>query len=206
MVLSLVLSNLKEISSPEPSIVDPRPVLTPLALASFPSEEYEQARGRLGIKMPKSSQRVPSLVELLLHQARLHSDRLEGEPENDPKLSQTKFPSLLNIFTPFYYHHSGDPVDFQRSSRRASHNSAPRRLYLTSATLIVVPPMLMEQWYREIQKHIETPVRVLRVGKNDILPTPSRLATDYDVSGFQILCGRLALIAHARLFSSPIFV
>ncbi|KAH8828285.1 P-loop containing nucleoside triphosphate hydrolase protein [Flagelloscypha sp. PMI_526] len=179
MILSLVLASLKEMSTPEPSIVDPRPVLTPLALAAFPSGIYEQARGRIQKSTPSIKPRVPSLVELLIHLARLHPN--DVKLDSDSRLEETKFPELIEASTPFYYQFSSDPVDFERTSRRTLQSSAPKRLYLTSATIIVVPGMLVEQWYREIHKHVEIQLRILRLGKHEPLPPPQKLATNYDV-------------------------
>ena len=55
-------------------------------------------------------------------------------------------------------------------------------MYLTTATLAVVPDNLQQQWANEILKHCTDLLRVLNVGAKDELPDAPALALDYDVS------------------------
>ncbi|TAQ84976.1 hypothetical protein B7494_g6688 [Chlorociboria aeruginascens] len=74
----------------------------------------------------------------------------------------------------FYYL----PVPAQR---RASRNpAAPRKIYLTSATLVVVPPNLVHQWRHEIRKHT-TGLKVLVMADlKSELPT-AKYMIQYDI-------------------------
>ena len=55
-------------------------------------------------------------------------------------------------------------------------------MYLTTATLAIVPDNLQRQWANEILKHCTDFLRVLDVGDKDELPDAPVLAADYDVS------------------------
>lgn len=73
---------------------------------------------------------------------------------------------------------------------RVNHNRSPLRVYLTSATLVLVPPTLLMHWLDEMEKHCEPQtLRVLCI--TDIhteIPAASQLSQDYDV----------VLMSHAR--------
>ncbi len=73
MTLTLIMATLHQLSAPEESMIDVRPVLTPLSLRYFPSGEMAAARDRLMRSRRQKSTNiptlgVPSLPELLLHQ------------------------------------------------------------------------------------------------------------------------------------------
>ena len=191
MMLSLIVATRNQISSPEPSIIDDRPVMTPLAFRHFPSTEFSTARKRLS---PKSAgqKKVPSLVELMLHRARTvpHCDiprNLTGEEylrqfsKEEEVLSHPLLSKALHENVPFYLHYLGEPTNRERSQRNKL-DRRPRTIYLTSATLIVVPANLLSQWDREIIKHSQIPLRVLILRAKTPMPTIQSLATDYDVS------------------------
>jgi hypothetical protein len=198
MILSLVLATIHQISSPEESIVDDRPILTPLSFRHFPSIECTSARRRFyrgeEDTFPSHSFRVPSLVELLLHHKRTTPDTsipnistvqgllsYERQMEIISKVERIHPDKLLKATTPFYYHYGGDPTSNERA-QRTSTDPGPRLFYLTSATLIVVPANLLSQWGREIQKHVEYPIRVLILRPGTPMPHVTSLASDYDVS------------------------
>lgn len=69
--------------------------------------------------------------------------------------------------------------------------STPLRVYISAATLILVPSMLMAQWCKEIQKHcVPGALRVLVVGDAQVsLPPAADLAQNYDI----------VLLSHFRL-------
>jgi protein tyrosine phosphatase (PTP) superfamily phosphohydrolase (DUF442 family) len=54
-------------------------------------------------------------------------------------------------------------------------------MYLTSASLIVVPPQLVAQWDSEILKHCRSGLRVLVLKSKTQIPQAKALASDYDV-------------------------
>jgi SNF2 family DNA or RNA helicase len=67
-----------------------------------------------------------------------------------------------------------------RRAKAALISQVPERVYLSKTTLVVVPPILVEQWIQEIEKHTEDgALKVLRVEGE--LPGVARLL-DYDVS------------------------
>jgi len=203
MILALVLATIHQISSPEESIVDDRPVLTPLSFRYFPSAESTGARKRFfqgkDNAFPSQSSRVPSLVEVLLHHRRTAPDAsipdtttvqgllsYERQMEISYKVEQIHPGKLLHATTPFYHHYEGEPTTDERSQRKRT-DPGPRLVYLTSATLIIVPTNLLSQWSREIHKHVEYPIRVLILRPGTQMPHVTSLASDYDVSYFIML-------------------
>ncbi|THV03958.1 hypothetical protein K435DRAFT_714928 [Dendrothele bispora CBS 962.96] len=195
MVLALVLSTIKQLSVPEHSFIDQRPVLTPLSLRHFPSGEFAATRNRYQVKKEDiSSSRVPSFREILLHLLcskpdasipNTNDDQGLQKYENQERLSElySNLPSYelwRRYNPPFYLHHDDDPTG-QRMSSRGQGVSAPRLMYITSATLIVVPANLISQWDREILKHCEVLPRVLIIRSGTLLPNARELANEYDI-------------------------
>ncbi|KAF7337866.1 Helicase C-terminal domain-containing protein [Mycena venus] len=193
MILGLVLSTIRQISEPEPSILDPRPILTPIAFRHFPSEEFATARTRFFRNKTKSNgctpPRVPTLVELLLHkmvtcpvtfvpESQTHRyARVEEHVEDLEHLTALKKDNI-----PFYLDYQGEPIDNERTNkRRAPARGGPRLLYLTSATLIVVPQNLLLQWTQECSLHCEDSLRVCVLRGRDPIPPARVLATEYDI-------------------------
>jgi hypothetical protein len=184
MILALVLSTIDQLPSPEESILDTRPVMTPLAFRTFPSADFIAARKR-AIRRQKDNvlatgPRVPSLVELLLHHLRV-SPELVGTRQYEEELEDRRLLHLLQHNTPFYHHYDVELVENERSRRKQSH-PGPRLVYLTAASLIVVPPNLVAQWDSEILKHCRSGLRVLVLKSKTKLPQAKALASDYDVS------------------------
>jgi len=190
MMLSLIVATRNQISSPEPSIVDDRPVMTPLAFRHFPSAEFAIAR-RGFLEVPHPAPRVPSLVELLIHHSRvspnidipnnLSSRRYSRNIDSEDQIQALPLSNMLHANLPFYLHNLGDPSNRERTQRRR-RELGPRVMYLTSATLIVVPANLLSQWDREVTKHCAVPLRVLILRAKTPMPTVRSLATDYDVN------------------------
>ena len=198
MILALILATLNQVSSPEESIVDDRPVLTALSFRHFSSPESIAARnrffhGRCAI-YPVHGSKVPTLVELLLSRIRTNPDTAVPNLTNPQEiekhqkkmlftnqLEQTRLGELLRANAPFYFHYDTEQFITERVQRKKI-DSGPRVVYLTSATLVIVPPNLLSQWYREIQKHCEYPLRVLILRPKTRMPPVSSLASDFDVS------------------------
>ncbi|KAF9532907.1 SNF2 family N-terminal domain-containing protein [Crepidotus variabilis] len=191
MTLSLIMATRSQISSPEPSIVDERPILTPLALRHFPSGEFTSARKRHpGYSQATHHGGVPSLVELLLHHHRtspdctipenLSSTRYLRETEREDNIQTLPLGDVLRTNAPFYHHYLGEPNNRDRAKRKQAY-VRPRTIFLTSATLVVVPPNLLSQWDREIAKHCAIPLRVLMLRAKTPMPSIRSLATDYDI-------------------------
>ena len=223
MTLALVLATIEQLPAPEVSVLGTQPVMTPLAFRHFPSSHYAAARKqflREKKETPNSQHfRVPSLVELLLHRSRtvpdttiLDTTTTDGMLSYEHKLNIAErlelshFPQLRTANVPFYHQYQGEPTNNERM-RRDQSNPGPRVMYLTSATLILVPPNLISQWDREIQKHCEYPLRVILLRSRDPMPAVKSLASDYDVSEPQ--SSRLVLRQTkytSRLFSWPVIV
>lgn len=186
MIIALVLATANELPQPEESPVDERPVLTPLAYNHFPSAEHALARDRAGFGWRIINQ-VPSLVEVLVHYfslSRVTSDRLTYADE----LEASHLWPFIQANTPFYHHYDSElrVEELQRSRRRNAPNRFPRTVYLSSATLVIVPLALVGQWKTEIDKHCHDHVRYLIVRRSTVLPHANRLASDYEVCGCAI--------------------
>lgn len=192
MVLTLIMATRNQLSDVEPHIVDTRRVMTPLAFRHFPSGEFAVARKQY-LRQPSQRMGVPSLVELMLHHARVAPDltvpasfaRKQYREKLD-EIDTLPLGDILRANNPFYFHHLAEPTNRERKQRHAK-DKCPKIMYLTSATLIVVPANLLSQWDREISKHCDEPLRVLLLRTKTPVPSVQSLATDYDVSGIALL-------------------
>ncbi|TFK36351.1 hypothetical protein BDQ12DRAFT_686775 [Crucibulum laeve] len=197
MILSLVLTTLNQLPLPEESIIDDRPVMTPLAFRHFPSSEFNTARqcflrGK-EVAPGADESRVPSLVELLVHRARTtpvtslpdlttaHGQYLyEKRQSIEDTIELVPAGALLRANVPFYHHYPGEPSNHERVQRMQTR-MGPKVMYLSSATIVVVPANLLSQWDREITKHCEVPLRVLILRARTPMPSVKDLAGNYDV-------------------------
>lgn len=183
MVLALILATLDQMSQPEESIWDPRPVMTPLSFRNFPFIECTESRRRLRVRSHRAStseqNQIPSLTELLLHYVRVHpeSTGMRGEEHS---LEHLPIWRLQRANCPFYYHFKIEVPDQHRVSRKPAR-PGPRKMYLTSASLIVVPINLVGQWDSEIHKHCDATLRVFIGWPKVALPRASELASNYDI-------------------------
>lgn len=191
MMLALILATLDQLSTPEESILDIRPVLTPLALKYFPSEKHYVARKRSRRGRTKAAAQpegFPSLLEIMVHYVRV-TDGLDLQVhEEELRNHQLWDPIALNA--PFYHHYDVESLTSTFRGRSTSHEKTPPRvIYLTNATLIIVPINLLGQWESEINKHCYSShlLRVLVVQKPNALPDARKLASDYDVSAYRFL-------------------
>ncbi|EGO21281.1 hypothetical protein SERLADRAFT_452413 [Serpula lacrymans var. lacrymans S7.9] len=182
MILALILATLEQLPKPEESLLDSRPIMTPLAFRSFPFQEFSTSRKRMGIghTYATSTQRgVPSLVEILLHHIRTSSESLKlREYQEDLEVRCLWDPMWANF--PFYHHYDIESPFLLRSRRRMP-KARPRLMYLTTATLLIVPPSLLGQWEREILKHCNIELRCLVVRRSSKLPDAKDLASNYDL-------------------------
>jgi hypothetical protein len=184
MILALVLATLDQLPSPEESILDTQPVMTPLAFRHFPSADFIAARKRAIKRQPVNALgSCPSLVELLLHYIRVSREPL-GARQYEEVLPDTLL-HMLQLNTPFYHHYDVDPAENARS-RRKQAQPGPRLMYLTNASLIIVPSNLVAQWNSEILKHCLSGLRVLVLKSTTQMPQAKVLASDYDVSTVSI--------------------
>jgi hypothetical protein len=163
-------------------VQDPCSVLTPVALRHFPSRFFTLARGT--DRPPHSS--FPSLVEYMIHfvcttkhQTTLSRLGLHERLQQDHRHLLER----LNMTVPFEPAHLLKRTTTSGSKLRSDEEiRAPHPLLLTTATLIIVPPSLFNQWQNEINKHCDTTsLRVCAVGEKGSLPSAHNLATLYDV-------------------------
>jgi len=127
---------------------------------------------------PENS-RVPSLVELMLHRGRTapYCNIPKGysstqHTKTEGKVYNLPLAEMLRENRPFYFHDDGGQA----------FGSKFRVVYLTSATLVVVPAKLFSHWDQEITKHCSTSLRVLLLTTEIQAPSVKSLASDYDVS------------------------
>lgn len=192
MTLGLVCSTIDQLPSPEDSVLDPQPVLTPLALRHFPAREFLDARlrvpqstsrrkGRKSQKTEDDVPRIPSLVEHLVHFCCTRPDEVRLR-EYQSQLEELSLLDAVQQNTPFYYHYEDEPLEVLRASRNRKKSPIPKKMYLSSATLVIVPPTLYNQWANEINKHCDDSVtgRVYKA-TNRPLPSARELASAYDV-------------------------
>ncbi|KIM48685.1 hypothetical protein M413DRAFT_437870 [Hebeloma cylindrosporum] len=170
MMLSLIVATRKQISSPEPSIVDDRPVMTPLAFRHFPGSEFDLARKR----MFAGTNPYCEIDEVL------SNNRYRRNLEKEDEVNTLPLGKMIRANVPFYHHYLGEPSNRERAQRNRL-DERPKVIYLTSATLVVVPPNLLSQWDREITKHCELALRVLILRTSTIMPNARSLATNYDI-------------------------
>ncbi|OBZ69321.1 hypothetical protein A0H81_10948 [Grifola frondosa] len=190
MMLALILATLDQLPAPEESFIDERPVMTPLSFRHFRTgaslaAEHQLARGRRKSKREKDreSYRVsadfPSLVEIILHYCRTMPDGLDLRGYQE-RLEQRNLWSPLMANVPYYLHYKEVPND--RRSQRHQEHPGPKTMYLSAATLVVVPDNLLTQWTNEINKHCLDVLRVLVLNdaKQELMDAPV-LASSFDI-------------------------
>lgn len=204
--IALILSTLSHVSQPDQEPM--ASATTSLMALQFPQHEYQGADPARGlaqdlvtapfgapspgerisrVRPPKATQaetpppkeriegRV-SLVEIAAH-------RLRTTNMCPPSVLATLPPQLQDLLglvsAPFI--HLWPPPPTRMS--RISQGRTPLRVYLTSATLVLVPLTLLVQWLEEIEKHCEPgALRVLAVpDMHTPLPDALHLAQDYDI-------------------------
>ncbi|KAI0636454.1 SNF2 family N-terminal domain-containing protein [Trametes polyzona] len=186
MILSLILATLNQLPAPEEGIHEERPVLTPLSFRRFQTAEALSARAKIsGRKKPKwtdDDDSFPSLTEIILHKCRVDPDHIPWrDAEEQERLEQLRMWKPLMANVPFYFH-SPDPPEAPYGRRARQQDTAgPKVMYLTTATLVVVPDNLRRQWANEILKHCTDFLRVLLVDDRRELPDAPALATNYDI-------------------------
>ena len=195
MILSLIAATKNQISTPEDSVVDDRPVMTPLSFRHFPSAEFSTSRKKFSrgshLQCSREVSRIPSLVELMLHRSRTapycdipksySSTQCRRRIRIGDEVDTLPLGKMLRENVPFYHHYLGDPSFWERTPRNR-RNQGPKVMYLTAATLVIVPSNLLSQWDREIMKHCSIPLRVLILRTKTPMPSVKSLATDFDVS------------------------
>ncbi|KAH6894963.1 SNF2 family N-terminal domain-containing protein [Coprinopsis sp. MPI-PUGE-AT-0042] len=195
MIIGLILATLKQVPKPEESLLDERSVMTPLSFRHFPSAECIRSRSDFDLGQEPIGNRVPSLVELMVDSSRTRPFHFIPKPatlagaekarrieEIEEKFEALPIYEACRASTPFYFHFERNPTDDDRpGKRRRQTGRRPKRMYLSTATLVVVPANLLSQWDREILKHASHPLRVFILRSKTPLPTVHQLAADYDI-------------------------
>ncbi|KAH7909861.1 P-loop containing nucleoside triphosphate hydrolase protein [Hygrophoropsis aurantiaca] len=179
MILALILSTAEELPDPEQSLEHLHTVLTPLTHHSFLPPEHPMGR-----KNPRGNsqclQQVPSLVELLLDYIGKSQINL-GLRQREDQLEGSSLLRQIQMNTPFFYSYDRDVISKSIARQRPNKHSPSRIMYLTRATLVIVPLNLLGQWDREILKHCNSSLRYLIVQQSTKLPAARVLASNYDV-------------------------
>ncbi|KIJ44302.1 hypothetical protein M422DRAFT_30450 [Sphaerobolus stellatus SS14] len=199
IILALIVATKHQISTPEEKFeAASPPVLTASALCHFPFEQFKQERKLTHMSRVQCS--FPSLQEILVHHARTspnlrqkmqHQIQIESSDRTilnaKTEVLDTKLLKNNSHFRPFYHVYEPKPEAHSRKHRKVEA-SGPRRIYLTSATLVIVPRTLLAQWTSEINKHCaERELAVYttdssghgRSNNSPLLDAPS--LADYDV-------------------------
>ena len=71
------------------------------------------------------------------------------------------------------------PPSKKIGGRSSMHNLPPRKVYHSYATLVIVPPNLVQQWKQEISKHTSGLKVLVRVGREELPPLEELL--DYEI-------------------------
>lgn len=91
----------------------------------------------------------------------------------------TRCNDILSRYSGHYFLPARMPL---RSGRRRAcvATPLPKKIYLSSASVVIVPSNLLNQWKQEIQKHTEG-LKVLALGKSDKLPSSHDELLTYDI-------------------------
>lgn len=190
MILALILSTLNQLPKPEEAADDIRPVMTPLAFRHFPEPECMTARAVLHRRELESNAReeqIPSLVELLMHKIGVSPQISTLRDLQDTLIIRRLWhPLAANI--PFYLHYQSRDFDPSRPKRN-DVEPGPRVMYISRATLVIVPLHLLSQWCDEVMKHChDLALSYLTVRGSEKLPRAQILASEYDVGNISYTC------------------
>jgi hypothetical protein len=172
-----------------PPNVDFAPAVTEYSLRTFPFDEPARTRLALtscGFHIPPPT-RLPTLVELAFHKLASEVEDALEHPAMPPHIIANV---TANDFRKHYF-------DYDPRKRPRGSLKSPRRISLSTATLVVVPNMLLQQWAAEIRKHVKEGVlKVLEItGNKSSNPLPEvAWLLQYDVRSCcrnVLLTGRL---------------
>ena len=187
MILALVLFTMMHISTPPESLHHINPTLTPISLTTFPSQPYRDAYKKLqNVVKPRNVKKtsspniqIPTLKNILVHYLLAQPVGFRLQDYEDDLQEMELYPQFEENI-PFYLHYP-EPMLNTLHSQRRTVEPKPRVMYLTAATLIVVPGNLLHQWDTEINNHCQTDIVRHLVVRDKPLPPASELASKYDV-------------------------
>lgn len=189
--LAVIISTLHQPAQIPPHEVDISPAVTAHQLHTYPFGPAADVRSRLPRNPPlRTDLALPSLAELCANI--LASRDRSAVADVGPHMSKLLTQRVC------YYKYPPD-TSCMRAAKAVYINDEPERIYLSKTTLLVVPPMLIEQWLHEIEKHVEGgAMSVLKVEGE--LPSIHKLL-EYDVSLVSFLPKGLELMlghSHGR--------
>lgn len=196
MTLSLILATRQQRTSPDPSKAHSR-ICTERRQQSWPNlaDPDEPRRGG------RNHKGVPPLANLAMNRhletrsARISHD---GYMDAHPLLR----PNFLENFAndaPFYLEYTGNA---ERGCARTSVKGETRdqetiKIYLSTASLVIVPRLLLKQWEAEIKKHFkQDALKYIVVGEN--LPSRDEVMRS-DVSKCAFRSRRIAGLRRCEL-------
>lgn len=142
---------------------------------TYPFPEIQAIRDNCGVPPIERHLKVPTL-------ARMCSNLLAcRDRSSDPDNSMIDLSVYATIRQHTYYIKYPPDHTWVRNARAATLQQNAERNYLARTTLVIVPPILVDQWIQEIKKHVEPEtLKVLVVGSEE-LPDVYELM-EYDVS------------------------
>ncbi|KAI5122210.1 hypothetical protein M0805_002699 [Coniferiporia weirii] len=180
MTLALILATLDTLPRPPEHCSDR--IITPLArrIASHLSSGSSRKSAVHSGRTTEGSCKLPTLVEHLCHYIRANPDNIDVRSYEDELEDRQLWKPLMKN-TPYYLHDDSVLVrDIGRPQRRHKTESS-RLIYLSAATLIVVPKTLQAQWSSEILKHCSSSIRTLVIKQKGDIPPAHELASNYDI-------------------------
>jgi hypothetical protein len=170
--LAVILSTLHQPAQAPPYEIDISPAITAHQLHTYPFGAAPDIRSQLPAYPPlRADLAMPSLAEMCadILATRDRSAAADVGPHMSKLLKQRIC----------YYKYPPD-TSCMRAVKAAYISDVPERVYLSKTTLLVVPPILVDQWLHEIEKHVEhDALSVLKVEGE--LPGIHKLL-EYDVS------------------------
>ncbi|THH28395.1 hypothetical protein EUX98_g5793 [Antrodiella citrinella] len=182
MVLALIHATLHQLPKPEVSPLSDCAVLTPLSLRAFSLTDDVCARQLGNVRTPPSPF-IPSLREFLIQYCTTQPIGLSIQQFQDA-IPDQQLALALTRNVPFYFHYDADATVFssgRASGQRRRTEPTPQKLFISAATLVVVPSNLLNQWQNEIYKHCDDSFRCLMVRDSAPLPAGVVLAKSYDI-------------------------
>lgn len=156
---------------------------------SRPPHLYQSRSSSQSSPSSQRNKTLPTLKHLCAHILRLSDQSIAPEQySEEDRFKILAMELLLQRATPFF--HLWPPLRGDRTPR-VEVKRLPVKVYLSTATLVVVPGTLQAQWQGEIDKHtVPGSLRVLHLlHANSIIPSAFELANNYD----------LILLSHSRL-------
>ncbi|ORY35479.1 SNF2 family N-terminal domain-domain-containing protein [Naematelia encephala] len=203
--LALILATLHQPCDAPPVDENTSLVVTGTALRTYPGLAYSRLRERLE-EFPDAAESYKPIKPSL---AMLCADVLardDPSAANDTIITSDRNLRKLLCQTPFYYEFPIAILDNRlRNTRIDETTRSANRVYLSPATLVIVPAILLSQWRQEIDKHLEkNALRLCFVKAEDKMPELHHLLAsdlvllDVDKLGMEARKGSQSVLKQAR--------